>query len=270
MDINKNYYLVLGVDHSSTNDQIKKSYYKLSFQHHPDRNKDADTSLFSLMTEAYDVLCGDDREKYDKKSKFGKNYNEIQELFDINVEFDYESNKLNYDRFKKNDVLNIYLEVDDTFDGNIEYERLVVCKSCNGSGRDLKSKMVIRDELGNVKGVFDSHDGCDFCEGTGKNYLGDKCGFCFGHGKIGINECVSCLGQKRILGKQRLTKITIDKSKKETIIPHMGNFSKYEPGKVGNLILIYLPPVDPGDVDPDTAPNPPDGPGSSDGSEDGP
>ena len=114
----------------------------------------------------------------------------------------------------------------------------VICKKCNGSGKDLKSKFVIKDDQGNIKGIFDSDDGCDFCEGSGKDPWGNKCSFCFGQGKIGSKDCDSCKGEKRILGKQKLTKIKIDKDKSETTIPHMGHFSKNEPGKVGNLILI--------------------------------
>ena len=34
-----------------------------------------------------------------------------------------------------------------------------------------------------------------------------------------------------------LSKIKVELEKDETIIPHMGHFSKNEPGKVGNLIL---------------------------------
>ncbi len=261
MDINKNYYSILGVSHESSVSDIKKIYYKLSFLHHPDQNKNSDPSIFPLITEAYDVLCGESRKIYDKKSKFGKDYTEIEELFDINIYFDYELNKAKYEKFKKNEVLDIYEEVDDTFNGKIKYQRLVMCKSCEGTGKDFKSKMVIKDEFGNVKGIFDSEDGCDFCDGTGKNHLGDKCGFCFGCGKVGSKECSVCLGEKRILGNQTLSKIILDRTKKETIIPHMGNFSKNHPGKVGSLILIYLPQNDLPGESPETAspPSPPSG-----------
>ena len=54
MDFNKNYYNILGVNHESTEKEIKKSYYKLSFTHHPD--KGGDESIFSEITEAYDIL----------------------------------------------------------------------------------------------------------------------------------------------------------------------------------------------------------------------
>lgn len=239
MNFNKNYYNILGVNHESTEKEIKKSYYKLSFDYHPDRNKDVDPDRFNSITEAYDILMSSELKlEYDKKSKYGKEYNELEELFKVNIEFDYNRENNKYEEFKKNAVLNIIEYVDDSFNGTIEYNRWVICKKCNGSGKDTKSKFVIKDDKGNIKGVFDSDDGCDFCEGTGKDHWGNKCSFCFGQGKIGSKDCDTCKGEKRILGKQKLTKIKLDKDKDETIVSHMGHFSKYEPGKVGNLILL--------------------------------
>jgi DnaJ-class molecular chaperone len=239
MNLIKNYYAILGVSNNSTNIEIKKSYYKLSFKHHPD--KGGSEEIFSELTEAYDILMDDNlRQEYDKKSRFGKDYDELQELFNINIEYDFKKENQKYEEFKKNAVLNVVEKVDkNTFNGIIEYRRWVMCKSCNGSGKDLKSKFVIKDEFGNIKGIFDSDDGCDFCEGSGKDYLGNKCAFCFGQGKIGINNCQKCEGEKRILGKQKLNKIKLDLTSDETIIKHMGHFSKNEPGKVGDLILIH-------------------------------
>ncbi len=46
-------------------------------------------------------------------------------------------------------------------------------------------KSVIKDNEGNILKTFDSDDGCDFCEGTGKDYKGNDCNFCHGPGKIG-------------------------------------------------------------------------------------
>ncbi len=239
MNLNTNYYQVLNVTHTSSDKEIKKSYYKLSFEYHPDKNSDVDIQLFNSISEAYQVLSNSDlREQYDKRSKWGKDYNELEELYNVAVDFDYEKENKKYEDFKKNQVLNVIEYIDDTFNGSIEYQRWVVCKVCKGSGKDLKSKFVIKDEFGNVKGVFDSDDGCDFCEGTGKDHWGNKCAFCFGQGKIGSKPCEKCKGEKRMLGKQKLAGVKIDSQKEETIVKHMGHFSKNEPGKVGDLILV--------------------------------
>ena len=149
MNFNKNYYAILGVNHQSNEKEIKKTYYKLSFTHHPD--KGGDEYIFSEITEAYDILMdGNIRDEYDKKSRFGKYYNELEELFKVNIDFDYEKENHKYEDFKKNAVLNIICNIDDKFDGTIEYERWVICKSCKGTGKDLKSKFVIKDEFGTL------------------------------------------------------------------------------------------------------------------------
>ena len=90
------------------------------------------------------------RTDYDLKSRFGKNYNEYFELFDVNYDFSYDDSKEKLERFKKFEVNNIQIEVDDDFNGIVEYERWVKCKSCDGTGKDMSSKIIIRDNNGNI------------------------------------------------------------------------------------------------------------------------
>lgn len=229
MDLNKNYYSILGVSNKSSEKEVKKAYYKLSFKHHPDRGGDA--NIFSEITEAYDTLCSSLREDYDKKSKFGNNYNEYFELFNININYDYDDIKSKRENFKKNEINDIYIEVGDGFDGGIEFERWVKCKTCDGTGKDTSSKILIKDSNGNVLKTFDGEDGCDICEGTGK-WNGKDCPFCNGQGKVGLTHCNSCNGEKRILGKQKLKGIKIEGQ--ETRIKSMGHFGK---GRVGDLVI---------------------------------
>jgi molecular chaperone DnaJ len=237
MDTNINLYKILGISSSSSQSDVKSSYKKLAKKYHPDVNKTDDESIFKEIIEAYKILSDTElREEYDKKSRFGRNYNEYYELFDVNFDNSYENTKDKYEAFKKNEVFNIHILVDDKFDGKLEYERWVLCKPCDGSGKDLSSKIIIRDKDGKILKTFDSDDGCDFCEGTGKGFNNTDCSFCSGQGKIGINPCKSCKGDKRILGKQKLTGIKLTGD--ETKIDAMGHYSKDEYGKVGYLLLI--------------------------------
>jgi DnaJ family protein A protein 2 len=229
MNLNKNYYSILGVSNKSSEKEVKKAYYKLSFTHHPDRGGDA--NIFSEITEAYDVLCSDIRTEYDQKSKFGNNYNEYFELFNININYDYDGIKSKRDNFKKNEINDIIVEIDDKFDGSLEFERWVKCKSCDGSGKDLSSKIVIRDNDGNILKMFDGEDGCDLCEGSGE-YNGKDCPFCYGAGKVGLNQCKTCNGEKRILGKQKLKGIKLEGD--ETRIKSMGHYGR---SRIGDLII---------------------------------
>ena len=86
MNLNINYYTILGVNFESTEKEIKKSYYKLSMDFHPDRGGDA--KEFAKINEAYVVLT-EQKEEYDKKSKWGKDYNELEEFFKIDMDYNH-------------------------------------------------------------------------------------------------------------------------------------------------------------------------------------
>jgi curved DNA-binding protein len=67
----KDYYAVLGVDKTSSDDQIKKAYRKLAIKYHPDKNPDDKQAeeRFKEVTEAYAVLS--DAEKKQQYDQFG-------------------------------------------------------------------------------------------------------------------------------------------------------------------------------------------------------
>src|SRR5256714_12576435 len=68
------FYHVLGVVRSASDDEIKKAYRKLAMQYHPDRNngsKEAEEK-FKAITEAYDVLRDPNkRALYDRYGEAG-------------------------------------------------------------------------------------------------------------------------------------------------------------------------------------------------------
>lgn len=232
MNLNLNYYGILGVNFESTEKEIKKKYYKLSFDVHPDRGGNADE--FTNINEAYVVLT-EQREEYDRKSKFGKDYNELEEFFKIDLDYNHKEAERTYDDVKKREVLDIIVQVDkDTFDGNLEFARWVQCPTCKGNGKDMSTRIVIKGLDGKEK-IFDADDGCDFCEGLGKGRDGQDCVFCNGKGKAGINPCKKCSGEGRIQGKQKLKDVKLEGE--ETKIESMGNW-KF--GRVGSLIIKYI------------------------------
>ncbi len=66
---NRDYYKVLGVSETITAEEIKKTYRKLAFQYHPDRNPDSEEKMKEI-NEAYAVLSDPrKRREYDSYRK---------------------------------------------------------------------------------------------------------------------------------------------------------------------------------------------------------
>lgn len=69
----KDYYKILGIPKTATDEEIKKAYRKLALRYHPDKNKAANAEeKFKEVAEAYEVLSDKSkREVYDKYGEDG-------------------------------------------------------------------------------------------------------------------------------------------------------------------------------------------------------
>lgn len=60
-----NYYDILGISQSSTSDEVKKAYRKLSLKFHPDKNEGDEyfSQMFKQINIAYNVLIDPEKRK---------------------------------------------------------------------------------------------------------------------------------------------------------------------------------------------------------------
>ena len=86
----KDYYDVLGIDKSSTQEEIKKAYRKLAIKYHPDKNPNNKTAedRFKEAAEAYEVLSNTEkRSRYDQFGhsgmQGGNDYHQYSNMGDI-------------------------------------------------------------------------------------------------------------------------------------------------------------------------------------------
>ena len=71
MRMGKDYYKILGIARTASEDDIKKAYRKMALRFHPDKNKSAGAEeKFKEIAEAYEVLS--DKRKRDIYDKYGE------------------------------------------------------------------------------------------------------------------------------------------------------------------------------------------------------
>jgi molecular chaperone DnaJ len=185
----KNYYEILGVGENSTQDEIKKTYKKLSKQYHPDVNPSGEEK-FKEISEAYDIL-GDDnkRRDYDQKRKnpFGQ-YSDPN--FDFNSIFEQMMGGNGHKPKPADKIVELFITPEESFNGvekTIEVDINKSCNNCNGTGGTRKvctrcngSGYIIQTVgTGFFKTQIQSN--CFECKGVGE-YIVDACGFCYGNG----------------------------------------------------------------------------------------
>lgn len=90
----QDYYRILGVPRDASNDEIKKAYRKLVFEHHPDRNPDSKEAEEAIreINAAYEVIGDPDSRKTYDRLRFGDEI--IAETPDLGVVLQHMEDKL--------------------------------------------------------------------------------------------------------------------------------------------------------------------------------
>ena len=203
------YYEVLGVSRSASQDEIKKAYRKLAMKFHPDRNqgdKEAEDK-FKQSTEAYEVLSDSNkRQIYDtygheglkSRGYQGPDFEDIFSSFGDIFGDIFGFGRSETRRSKHGPVRGADLRYDlsisfmDAVHGaakNIEIDRPDTCWTCEGTGLRPGYKPVPcttchgRGQVVRAQGFFRMSTTCPHCRGEGE-IIKDPCSDCDGLGLV--------------------------------------------------------------------------------------
>ncbi|MBN8828361.1 MAG: molecular chaperone DnaJ [Sphingobacteriia bacterium] len=218
----RDYYEVLSIGKTASQDEIKKAYRKLAMQYHPDKNpgnKEAEEK-FKEINEAYDVLKDDQkRAAYDRfgHNAFGQgggfggggggfsgaegfdfSNSGFADIFgDIFGEFMGGNNRGGGNRAQSHQRgsdlrYNLQVTLEDAFNGKketIKFKTYAPCEPCNTTGSESKSSAhncPTCQGYGTVRasqGFFTIERTCHTCHGSGKS-IKDPCKKCHGEGRV--------------------------------------------------------------------------------------
>jgi len=218
----RDYYDVLGVDRSASDQDIKSAYRRLALKYHPDRNPGDHTAEehFKAAAEAYSVLADKDkRARYDRFghqgvsgpgaqgfdptifADFGDLFSNIGDVFGFGDVFGGRGRRGGPQRGSdlRYDLEISFAESYAGTETSIQIPRDETCETCDGSGAAPGTKPETckecagRGQLRYQQGFFTVARPCPHCRGTGR---------------VIPNPCTACKGQGRV-SQERTLKIKI-------------------------------------------------------------
>ena len=199
----RDYYEVLSVSRTATEDELKKAYRRAAQKHHPDRNPDdkAAEASFKEAKEAYEVLSdGGKRRMYDQhghkafehgmgggNSGAGAGFGDVNDIFgDI-----FGGGRQRAPRRGADLRFVIELDLEEAVfgvDKRIEVPSLVACRPCSGSGAEDGKVETCKTCQGHgqvrmQRGIFAVQQTCPTCGGRGKS-IAKPCKTCHGNGRV--------------------------------------------------------------------------------------
>ena len=220
------YYQILGVERTASEDEIKRAYKKMAIKYHPDRNpgdKEAEEK-FKQAAEAYDVLRDPEkRSRYDQFGKAGVNggaggfggfngqgmnmddiFSMFGDIFGGRHGFGGFNSAENQTRqYRGSDLrLKVKVNLNDVMNGvtkKFKVRKGIICDECKGSGCEKGTSpetcstcngrgYVIRTQR-SIFGMMQTQQPCPTCNGEG-TIIKHKCHKCHGEGVVSGEEII--------------------------------------------------------------------------------
>jgi molecular chaperone DnaJ len=208
MTLKRDYYEVLGVNHSASKDELKSAYRKLALRYHPDRNpgdKSAE-ERFKEASEAYEVLRDPHKrsiyDRYGHQGIEGSGYTGFSGFDDIFSSFgDIFEDIFGFTTRSRSgtenwrgidlryDIKLSFMEAAFGTEIEIDVEKMQVCTTCGGSGCKPGTQP----------------EACAHCSGTGQVSrihgfltLSKTCPRCHGNRVTIPHPCQKCHGTGRV------------------------------------------------------------------------
>jgi molecular chaperone DnaJ len=208
----RDYYEILGVTRTATEQEIKSSYRKLAMQHHPDRNPgDAGAEeKFKECTEAYAVLSDSEkRQRYDQFGHAGVNggsggfggfdptqftdFSDVfgdlfSDFFGVNVGGGRSRGRQQRGQDARADLTLTFEEAAFGKKTQVKIRRYEVCEHCHGTGSAGRGPSTCktcggRGQVRYQQGIFSISRPCPACQGQGQ-VISDPCTKCKGETRL--------------------------------------------------------------------------------------
>lgn len=246
----EDYYKILGVPKTANATDIKKSYYQLAKQYHPDRNKDNKEAAekFTAISEAYEVLGNEEsRKQYDMGGKMGSDFSNFKSSHpDFNPRTQFSSFEEMFGSLFGNQgfdsmmggqsgsaeyVLPLeFLEAAKGCSKTITLPEHQTCAICHGTGGKPGTPTV----------------NCNACNGTGqtqqRSLFGSRpgvCAVCRGTGKVPRDQCTACNG-KGTITRNTQTTVTIPAGIEDGALLGMQGSSSGQRGRGADNVLLRI------------------------------
>ena len=204
----RDYYDVLGVARSASDEELKKAFRRLALEYHPDRNQtDGAEERFKEINEAYQVLSdAKKRSSYDRFGHVGvehngargfegfENFGGFGDIFDAFFGGGFGTRtRTNTSRRGADLQYALTVEFEEAVFGTeneFEIQRTEHCSRCRGAGSEPGSSPTPCTNCGGTGQVRRTHQSI-----FGQYVQASACGTCRGEGKIITQPCSNCRGR---------------------------------------------------------------------------